>query len=98
MIVKVIQEKDFKISFNQMVKNDLEITKLNKSGKPMEVMIGVRLIEFVKNRSKKRYILVYPEPRNIIKEIFEITHGKIVRVSTEIKEQNKSLKTSKNLI
>lgn len=69
-----------------MVKNDLEISKLNKSGKPLQVLEGVRVIEFRKNRSKKVFCLVYPEPRNIIKEIFEVCYGDIIRVITEIEE------------
>lgn len=90
MIVQIIREKDFKVSINQMFKNDLLISEVSK--RPMEVIDGVRLIEFKKNRSNKKFVMVYPEPRNIVKEIFNITHGRILKVVTEVEEVKKFLR------
>lgn len=66
----------------QMMAIDEKVAELNKSGKPMRVLEGVKSITFKKNRSSAGFTFLYPDKdRNIIQEIFELTYGKILSVT-----------------
>lgn len=83
MAIKLVNYSSYKApSVRQMLLMDQKIEELKKSGKPMKVLEGVKTITFKKNKGKVEYTFGYQErDRNIIKEIFEITHGKILHVT-----------------
>lgn len=88
MAIKLINYSSYKApSMRQMLAMDEKIEALKKSGKPMKILEGVKTITFKKNKGKVEYTFGFQEKdRNIIKEIFEITHGKILFVTYWPKE------------